>query len=359
MVMFLCGVVSAKRTANTTISCSFWKWENLLPILFFAVIFGLRYDVGQDHLSYLFSYKNGGGYIERYEPIFKFVTSEFGEFGLHPFWYFGLWAFIQIFFVYYALKDERFLMPFVAIVLIMGQFFMQWMNGIRQELASCIFFFSVIYIIDKKFIKYLLCCLLSLCFHKTAIFVLLLYPLLFHGKDLTINRLFQAILLSLACVVVILDTNLFQYIELVVEIVSLYLGYDVYTADVIETYIDKTVAGDGILWKLLFLINLVVIYYSKIMKQYFQGRKFTIYYNLFFWGAFFELLFMNNLVLQRPFRYLKLFNLLLIAYLLYYLYNKRTPMNFVMFIVLLVLLLMMFYITIKYWPFNFLWDFNV
>ena len=357
--MFLCGVVSAKRTANNTIAYSFWKWENLLPILLFAAIFGLRYDVGTDHLSYMYSYKNGGGHIERYEPIFRFVTSEFREFGLHPFWYFALWAFIQIFFLYYALKDERYLMPFVAIVLIMGNFFMQWMNTIRQETASCIFFFSVIYIIDRKFIKYLLCILLSMCFHKSAILMLLLYPILFHGKDLTINRLFQTILISIAGVVVILDINLFSYIEFFVGIVFSYLNYDVYTKDVIEYFLDITIAGNSLIWKLLFLINLVVIYYSKIMKQYFQGRKFTIYYNLFFWGAFFDLLFMNNLILQRPFRYLKLFNLLLIAYLLYYLYKKRTPMNFIMFIVVLVLLLMLFYIIIKYFTFNFLWDFNV
>lgn len=355
IVMFLCGIVSAKRTANTTISCSFWKWENLLPILFFAVIMGLRYDVGQDHLTYLFSYKNGGGYIERYEPIFKFVASEFREFGLHPFWFFAFWAFIQIFFVYYALKDERYLMPFVAISLITGEYFLYWMNGIRQELAACIFFFSIIFIVDKKSIKYLLCCLLAFCFHKTAIILIPLYPILVRGNDLTINRIFQYLLYIVAFIIALTDVDVISHIIPSLSFLE-YTSYANYLSEgSINHFNDVTVKGNSIAYKLLFFINLIIIFYSDKMKQYFSNRKFTIIYNLYYWGSVFVLIFINNLVFERPFRYFNLFNMVMISYTLFYLWkNSKRRQNLFFFVTILSLLLLLFARIIKNYPFNFI-----
>ena len=93
------------------------------------------------------------------------------------------------------------------------------------------------------------------------------------------------------------------------------------------------------------------------MKKRFRNNKFTIYYNLYYWGAVFQLFFINNLLLARPFRYFRLFNMLMIAYLLYCLcYPKLTKKNFFVFSIIIFLLLLLFVATIINEPFYFIWN---
>lgn len=349
------GFIVQTRTRNNTIQCSFNHWANWLPILFFSILMGLRYDVGTDHLSYMYSYNTNIG-VERWESIFREVAYWMNGHRIHYFWFFALWAFIQIFLFYYALKDEQYLIPYAAIVLIMGQYFMHWLNGIRQDTAACIFFFSIIYITDRKFIKYLLCCIVAMGFHTSAILLIPLYPILVFAKDFTFSRLFQVVLLTIAFFVALTKRDYLGELMPIIDFFANYLGYDVYSEYVLESFIEKTKAGNGMSFRLLFVLNLIIIFYSNKLKAFFQNRKITIYYNLYFWGAFFQLFFINNLVLARPFRYFRLFNLIMIAYLLYYLYTKKTNINFIVFIIVILILILLFVATIINEPFYFIWD---
>jgi len=59
--MILFAVYASKKVRYTsssglTIQRSFWRFEILVPLILFAVIFGMRYDVGVDHLNYLHGY---------------------------------------------------------------------------------------------------------------------------------------------------------------------------------------------------------------------------------------------------------------------------------------------------------------
>ena len=356
IVLYTFGKVSYCRIQRQTIGVSFNHWESWCPILFFAFIFGLRYDVGRDHLSYLEAYQTGIG-VERYEYIFQYITILFDSLNLHYFWYFALWAFIQIFSVYYALKDERYLMPYIAISLMMGQYFIHWMNGIRQDLAACIFFYSISFISDRKFLKYILCCIIAFGFHKSAILLVVLYPILSSAKDFTFNRFIQFVILSCAFLIAITKKDFMSELFPIINYFTVQLDYGVYSEGVIEAYADKTNAGNGLSVKILFVVNLLIIYFSSKMKDRFKSNKFTIYYNLYYWGAVFHLFFINNLLLARPFRYFRLFNMLMIAYLLYYLCKpKLTKKNFGVLSILMFLLLLLFAATIINEPFYFLWD---
>ncbi len=355
-VLFFCGIILSKRTTNSTTLMSFNRWENWLPILFFTLIFGLRYNVGTDYLRYLYTYNTGIG-IERYESIFQYIGILFRSQYIHYSWYFALWSFLQIFFVYYALRDERRLIPYVVISLIMGQYFIHWMNGIRQDTAACIFFYSVLFICDRKWFKYILACIIMTGFHSSAIILIPLYFLLVKAKDLTYSRIFQSVLLTIAFMIALTKRDYTSELLPFIESYIVNTDYEVYTESAIERLIEMTKAGSGISFKILFLINLCIIYYSNNLKSYFEGRKFTIYYNLYFWGAVFQLFFINNLLLARPFRYFRLFNMLMIAYLLFYLYkNRMIGNNFFMFTIIVVCLLLLFFATIINEPFSFIWD---
>lgn len=356
LVLYTCGKISCKRVRGQIEGVSFNHWESWFPILFFSVIFGLRYDVGTDHLSYLESYQTGND-VERYEYIFQNVTIFLSSLDSHFFLYFALWAFIQLFFVYYALKDERYLMPYVAISLMMGQYFIHWMNGIRQDLAGCIFFYAISFIAEKRLLKYILFCVIAFGFHKSALLLLPLYPLLSSARNLTFNRFVQFVFLVFAFGVAITKRDFMSELFPIIDVFALQLDYDVYSENVIEKFADKTRAGDGISVRVLFLINLIIIYYSPKMKERFQSNKFTICYNLYYWGAVSQLFFINNMLLARPFRYFRLFNMLMIAYLLYYLCKpKLTKKNFVVVSILMFLLLLLFVATIINEPFYFIWD---
>lgn len=356
LVLYTSGKISYLRTKRQQIGISFNYWETWFPIIFFAIIFGLRYDVGTDHLTYLASYQDGID-VERYEYLFQSVTILFSSLDLHYFFYFALWAFIQLFSVYYALKDERYLMPYIAISLMMGQYFIHWMNGIRQDLAGCVFFYSVTFIAGKKLFKYILCCIIAFGFHKSALLLLPLYPLLSSAKNLTFNRFFQFIILFCAFVVAITKRDYMSELFPIINLFTAQLDYDVYSEGVIESFVDKTKAGDGMSVRILFLINMLIIYYAPKLKERFQSNKFIIYYNLYYWGAVFQLFFINNLLLARPFRYFRLFNMLMIAYLLYYLCKpKLTKKNFVVVSILMFLLLLLFAATIINEPYYFIWN---
>lgn len=340
---------------NRNTPVSLLHFEIWVPIIFFTILFGLRYDVGQDHLFYLEDYQSGD--IDRYEPFFYFVASNFRNLGLHYFWYFSLWVFIQILFFYLALKKEQYLLPFVIIPLILGQYYCQWMNTIRQDTAACIFFFIIQYVIDKKPIKYYLWCIILLGFHKSALILLIVYPLLVSGKDLTLNRFLQFSLFILSFIIVITKVDIIATFFPYFSDYMIIFGYDNYSENILNGLGDKTLAGNGWSVRFLFLVNLIVIYYSDKLKSYFKSRRFTIIYNLGFWGAFFQQLCTNNLALARPFRYFKLFTMMSIAYMLYYLFkNGKLPQNSLFFIITISLLFLMFIATIINDPFNFIWD---
>lgn len=353
-LLFFCGRISSIRYNRFGGRESFLQWEIWFPIIVFAIIFGLRYDVGTDHLRYLDAYKTGDG-IQRYEPIFLLITNCFRNNDFHPAIYFAFLASIQITCVYYALKGERYLMPFVAVSLICGQFFIHWMNGIRQDLAGCIFFFAVNYIIDKRFGKYFLCCVIATGFHKSAIILLLLYPFLKPCKDLTFNRLFQFVIMFASFLVMLTKKDFLSFLFPVLDVFAQILGFDVYSESVIETFTESTKAGNGISVILFFLIDTIIIFYSDKLKNAFNDKRFITYYNLYYWGAVFQLFFTNNLLLARPFRYFRLFKMIIIAYLLFYLLKKKFyGLNKMSAFMILGMLFLLLLATIKNEPFYFM-----
>lgn len=52
-------------------------------LLSFAVVFGMRYDVGEDHLGYLDGYINPFLHKE-YEPLFALIRDTLSNAGVHP-----------------------------------------------------------------------------------------------------------------------------------------------------------------------------------------------------------------------------------------------------------------------------------
>lgn len=335
---------------------NFFRVEILLLLLVFSVIFGMRYDVGQDHLSYLSDYLMLS--VDRYEPIFQHTAILLRENDIHYSVFFFLWAFVQIFFLYYTFKDEKYLYPFIAFVLFTGQYFMSWMNTIRQDIVSCIFLFSTIYIFRKKPIAFLLCCAIAMGFHNTAILLFPFYWILYRNYDFFHNKLLQYGITVFCAFIALSKIDYAQYLTPVVDFfLSLFSStYSTYTLNSIDYFAELTKAGGGISIICQILIDLIIITYSSKLKAEFANRRIIMFYNLYFFGTSIQTLFINNLLFSRPFRCFRIFKLVISVYLLYYLCRHLNAKNLFYLIVLLLLHIALFMAQIKYVPFNFYWQ---
>ena len=103
LIMIFSGYIYMKRYYKCIDSK--FNWYNIdfiLPIICFSFIFGIRYNVGNDYMSYLDIYEGYAHYYTIRDDLeigFEFVTRLMAETGLHYSIYFGLIAFLQIFLI--------------------------------------------------------------------------------------------------------------------------------------------------------------------------------------------------------------------------------------------------------------------
>ena len=317
---------------------SFWRLDTIALLILFAVVFGMRYDVGTDHLTYLDGYLMQK-HIGKNEPVF-FLFSEIGWlFNLHYTVYFGALAFVQAFFFFYAFKNERFLYPLLAFFIFTNGEVFFWMNGIRQAMAMCIWIYSLHYIDEKKLTHYLIWGVVSFLIHKSAIILFIFYPILHNGKDY-----FKSIPLQLTVFVsaFIIKNLFFQVIMKFESFINFYisfLGNDMYQSYGIENLVKGLAeeGGTGIAYMFRIGFNVLVIFFSAKLKEFYNSRWFNIVYFFFFIGLITFYMFPKGAILfTRPFRYFYIFQSIIYSYLGYYLYRKRS--DGLMFLILFIML---------------------
>jgi hypothetical protein len=81
---------------------------------------------------------------------------------------------IPIGYICYKYSKNSFLSLFIYITL---GFFTFSFSGLRQIMATAITFFSFKYVTQKKYIKFFICILIAMSFHKSAVIFLFAYPL--------------------------------------------------------------------------------------------------------------------------------------------------------------------------------------
>lgn len=338
---------------------SFWKVEILFPLLIFATVFGMRYDVGTDYLNYLFEYKYYDINNSNYELFFSFITHLCRKNGLHYCIYFGILAFIQIFFFFYAFKKERHLYPFLILFLFFTNDWLSWMNIIRQSLAMCIWIYSLKYIEEKKIWLYFLWVFVAFLFHRSAIILFLFYPILVKDIDYFKNIPLQLILILFSILFRMYFENSIMYFEELINFYASLLGKDdfyinAYNIDILKTDFSDVTINIGFFFKLI--ANIVVILYSKRMKSFYNNKRFIIIYFLFFVGLLSFYIFPAGAIsISRPFRYFYIFQGITYAYFIYYLIKSHIDYNKLVALFFILLFAYRFYdsiITAYYSPIN-------
>lgn len=317
---------------------SFYSLEIILSILVFAIIAGMRYQVGVDHTSYLESYREmlcyGHFLRESFEPGFVFLTQIFAYFKIHFFFYFAFLAALQIGFIYYAFRKEKYLLCYIGICIILGTYFLSWMNGIRQCIVVCAFVPMIKLIEKKKIFWYMILIMLAYTIHKSAVILIPFYFILQYDFKL-VNRKFW-IFIAVVCAFIGNTPKWLHMISFTENILS-FIGYNTY-ADHLDKMLNNSRFlnwGPGRLS--IFIMGLIIIWFYPQMRTYYvqQRRKLGIYFILFLIGVCSYNLFANTShIFLRPITYFTIFTLPLTAYLLYYLRMNKSSLHYYAFLLL-------------------------
>lgn len=301
---------------------------NILLLLFvFSLISGIRYDVGVDFLSYLDWYnwlKYDTQIVnDELEIGFYWVMKLFAKFNAHYAWPFGIFAFIQIFFIYIAFKKEKYIYPFLPFVIITNGAYFTMMNEIRQSIAWAIFIFAIQFNTKDKILQYMLLTFIASCFHQSAFVFIPLFLMLLINKDIFKSYSLQILLIILA--MVLSNLNIWNLILNNIEMAISFLGYEEkYDGISTKLAIWEKDYSKGLRYYAPAIIGIITVLYSKTIKKYFNKSILVKYYNLYFIGLLLFFLFYNNTLMQRPARYLTILSVVISSYLLYYLWKFRT-----------------------------------
>ena len=351
-VMLICGLYAAQReptyvpySGNYTKNNWFLQPEIIFPIAAFTFVFGCRWGVGVDYFRYLYSYITGYESAERIEVLFKSIAQFLYKKGLHFSWFFSLWAFIDIFLLYYTLRNYRFIFPLFAFFLIFGFYWMSMMNVIRQQLAACVFLLSLHFIENKKIIPYYLCVLIAFLFHQSAILLVAFYPLFRFRDDLYRSILFQVVLYTVCVVLSFRTTTVVEWIEKPFVWFVETFNYNQYGYGIlyIDSLNDKTQFGRntglGVYTGIIKVVPVVLM--SKELKRYYNSSFFNMLYTLWFTHVTFGTIVKDSIILYRPFVYLINSTPIIHAFFCYFCFrSKRLGLQLTAIILMLVQLLL-------------------
>lgn len=302
-----------------------WSW---IPIVAFTLVFGLRYGVGMDYNNYLDIYAHtevaSPAWIKdvfhlELLPIIIIYVCHF--FGTPAYVFFSIIAFIQIFFLYKAFKNEGNILIYIYLMLIFsGICMLGFMNIMRQMVATCIFLYSLQYIRDNKVMPYWACCILAFLFHKSAIILFPMYFIWARKKGLLNSPIVELGLLALSLMSIFLigwQEALHSFDRVIVA-----LGYGSYISQM-DTYMDAGGRGIGIADTFAFVIYAMIVLHSREMKEHIQSPIFNILYDMFIVGSCLAYFFKGSMLAERMLVYFTISQFIVVAYFLRYLYETK------------------------------------
>lgn len=306
------------------ISSSHWDKYLSYFVLFFTIIGGLRWNVGVDSAIYAALFDNREIDFS-HEKLWAYILFFFQENGIH--WTLGLafCAFIQIFFIIKAIQPYRWLIVFIPFVFFGGTYWLYCMNAVRQMMVACCFLWASRFIYDRKLVYYLITILVCSQIHQSALVLLPLY-LIPQKLDL-INKKWLMISILLCCVVlgqIAQLGGLASYVQAIAEAAD-YNSYGEGMAEMLRSGYNDEALSFGPMMLSYLLIPVFIIWYGDELNEKY-GKKipcFCLWYNLaFIYSCVYFLVCNLGHIFIRPTMYLSLFQMVIGALLLRYLWTE-------------------------------------
>jgi len=306
----------------------FSSWEAWLSILIYVVVSALRWQTSWDYNMYYnhFVALQSLGEFSRvnFEPGFTLVAKLMAKAGLHFAFYFGFWAAVQILLIYYALRHRKVLLPWLALCVFLGPYYIFWMGFIRQTVIEALFVVMVELIVRRKFWIYLLLSLIAVSLHRMCVLFIPLYfiPLI----PWRLTKRWVPVVLLLACVVLGSFPQWIQWIfgrlGHVAELMGYGHYYRLFMSDNLE-YAFRFVIGPSRLCPLLSC--LIIIWYYPGIKRMFGDDAYlsaTFRFSLLYMG-YINLLANTTQYLARPGELMRTCFVFLLCYGFHYLWRER------------------------------------
>lgn len=157
----------------------FGAWEMILAMLLYVAVSAARWLTSWDYnmyYNYFVSMQSLGEYSrENFEPGFTGLTMLMARSGMHFAIYFAFWATAQIVLIFYALRHRKVLLPWLALCVFLGPYYIFWMGFVRQSVVEALFLLMIELIVRRKFWIYFALCVVAVMLHKMAVLLLPLY----------------------------------------------------------------------------------------------------------------------------------------------------------------------------------------
>lgn len=342
LLLYLLGKRLATRECHalrkTGHTLPFFSWEIIASILLFSFICGARYNTGIDYPTYLSEYLHlqllEHSLRHDFEEGFQAISLFMAQCGFHYFFYFALWGLLQILFIYYALKENKYLIPYVGAAIMAGPYFLEWSNGIRQAIVAC-FFVSIVGLIrNHKPLLFTACIFIAAFIHKSAYMLLPFYFIYLLSPLLNNNKVNLGILA--ACILLGSSPTWTDILSSFEDFAAL-IGFDLSEERI--QYMNEELQREtqwGFARISIVTVRVMIIYYYPQLKKFYpDDKKLPIYFSLFFIGVCTYELFVNtNHIWLRPTWYFTIFTLIMGGYALNYLWRTKKHFGFGLFSVL-------------------------
>ena len=321
-------------------------------VFVFALVFGIRYNVGVDHLRYIEKYeqiKYSSSFVDT-ELLYFWINKVFAFLNLHYSFLFFFLAFIQLYLLLYSIRSHRNVMGWLIFTFMISASFLSFMNVIRQEVAFCLQLVAFSYLSRKKIFYCYLFIIIAILFHISAI-ILLPFPLLYLRK----NSYFSNSNIQLLLFIVFLFIGVFfrpslfifsllsDYID-----VFEYFGYDSYVnmVDRGDLKFMESARGLGFGFILISVLNAISVYYSSRVKNYYNSALLNIFYDFYYIGMLFYYLTLGSLIFTRINYYFYDIGFIYVAFLLNYLYRNKSVNNFIVLFLIVIIYFLLFYASV-------------
>ena len=312
------------------------QWPMVISIVLFGIFYGIRYDTGADNITYIEFFESlKRGVIQRdsLEIGYNVISHTFAFFDVHFSVFIGFWGALMLGLIYSTLKHEKKLLPYVALFIILGPFFLTMANTMRQCVALCFFAYSLQFVAEKKLGKYLSCIFIAFLFHKSA---LLLIPFYYLLRWMFIPKSqWCALIVFIAFTIVGNTPTWVENLNNLSEILML-LNYEDY-ANNLEQLAQSEWSiewGPSRIGTWLLMASTITLFIS-ISKKFTLPLKFELYFRCFYWGAcFYNLMINTDQVFLRPFAYFYDFYIIIVPFCMYYLKSYKSILLSVSYLIL-------------------------
>jgi hypothetical protein len=293
----------------------------ILAILVYGIVFGMRWRVGTDFMAYYNSYHyaqirdNLATHVdEHWESGFKWYLLNLARQGVESWIYFGIIAIMPVIGFFYAMKDRKYLYPYIAFALMFGCGWLQLSNILRQVMAIGIIAMALPFLVNRRFILFGASILLASLFHNSALVLLVLIPAYYYKQSYFHNIKIQYAILLFSILFMKMNfvTGYFDRILPAIEL----LGYDGYSD---SRYADVRTLTLRAGFYLNLLKEVVIIYYSNDTKKCINSRMYTLIYDFYFFGIAASHAFSQVMLLGRLSYYFSVFSPIVGGAMIYYL----------------------------------------